>query len=93
MKNMRYDFDFILPDKTVITYTGKRCAEAVELIIQLAKDKYDVDYKFTKYTLYNLTIRPEKAHSFFKNKLRIRKVFINEAVAATTIPTQAYSDN
>lgn len=84
---MRYEFDFILPDKSIITYTGQTCAQVVENIIELAKTHYDVDYKFTKHTLYNLTVRPEKAHSFYRQKVIVRKKIVNlNAIPATPTP-------
>lgn len=73
MRNVKYDYEFYKPDKTYLSYSCHTMQEVINTVTALTKTYYDLDYPFSRNTVYNIMSRPGVAHQFYVNKLKIRK--------------------
>jgi len=74
MRGIKYDYDFVKPDKSIITFTGHTMPEVLANVKQLTKTHYDIEFKISRDTIYNIMRRPDVAHKFYASKLVVRKI-------------------
>lgn len=74
MRGVTYDYEFKKPDKTKLVFTGQSMPEVVANIRILTKKHYELDFRISADTIYNIIRRPEVAHKFYASKVKIQKV-------------------
>lgn len=74
MRGIKYDYDFVKPDKSIITFTGHSMADLLNNVKTLTKTHYDIEFKISRDTIYNIMRRPDVAHKFYASKLVVRKI-------------------
>ena len=83
MRGVKYDYDFVKPDKSIITFTGQTMPDLLANVKILTKTHYDIEFKISRDTVYNIMHRPEVAHKFYASKLIVRKI---DKIQPVTIP-------
>lgn len=90
MRGVTYDYDFMKPDKTYLSFTDQSMPELLANIRRLTKTHYDLELKISRDTIYNIIHRPEVAYKFYASKISIKK--INKPVKKE-MTIQSQSDN
>ena len=71
--NPKYDYVFMKPDKTELVFIGHNMKEMISNVIAITKEHYDLEYAFSRNTVYNLMHRQDKVNNFYRAKLKIKK--------------------
>jgi len=74
MRGVSYDYTFMLPDKTYLSFTDQSMPELLANIRKLTKTHYDLDFKISRDTVYNIIHRPDVAHKFYASKISIKNI-------------------
>jgi hypothetical protein len=74
MRGVTYDYEFEKPDKTKLVFTGQSMPEVVANVRILTKKHYDLDFRISKDTIYNIIRRPAVAHKFFAAKIKFIQI-------------------
>ena len=98
MRGVTYDYEFEKPDKTKLVFTGQSMPELVANVRILTRKHYELDFRISKDTIYNIISRPAVAHKFFAAKIKfiqihrpIQKTKQQDNIAITTDPVPASS--
>ena len=93
MRGVTYDYEFEKPDKTKLVFTGQSMPELVANVKILTRKHYELDFRISKDTIYNIISRPAVAHKFFAAKIKflqihrpIQKQKQQENITITTDP-------
>jgi hypothetical protein len=74
MRGVSYDYTFMLPDKTYLSFTDQSMPELLANVKKLTKTHYDLDFKISRDTVYNIIHRPDVAHKFYASKISIKNI-------------------
>lgn len=74
MRGVSYDYTFMLPDKTYLSFTGQSMPELLANVKKLTKTHYELDFKISRDTVYNIIHRPDVAHKFYASKISIKNI-------------------
>jgi hypothetical protein len=74
MRGVTYDYEFEKPDKTKLAFTGHTMPEVVANIKILTRTHYELDFRISKDTIYNIINRPAVAHKFFAAKVKFQRI-------------------
>jgi len=74
MRGVSYDYTFMLPDKTYLSFTDQSMPELLANVKRLTKTHYDLDFKISRDTVYNIIHRPDVAHKFYASKISIKNI-------------------
>lgn len=100
MRGVTYDYEFEKPDKTKLVFTGQSMPELVANVKILTRKHYELDFRISKDTIYNIISRPAVAHKFFAAKIKFLQIHRpiqktktkqQENIATTTDPVPTSS--
>ena len=74
MRGVSYDYTFMLPDKTYLSFTDQSMPELLANVKKLTKTHYELDFKISRDTVYNIIHRPDVAHKFYASKISIKNI-------------------
>lgn len=89
MRGVSYDYTFMLPDKTYLNFTDQSMPELLANVKKLTKTHYDLDFKISRDTVYNIIHRPDVAHKFYASKISIKNIIRpvkKEPIAQQPVP-------
>ena len=89
MRGVSYDYTFMLPDKTYLSFTDQSMPELLANVKRLTKTHYDLDFKISRDTVYNIIHRPDVAHKFYASKISIKNIIRpvkKEPIAQQSVP-------
>jgi len=94
MRGVSYDYTFMLPDKTYLSFTDQSMPELLANVKKLTKTHYDLDFKISRDTVYNIIHRPDVAHKFYASKISIKNIIRpvkkdHTAQQSTPVPNNA----